>query len=155
MNPFPIEEDPVSVPPVSAYQRAIAAFESIARADRPQSWLTVRSREDVLVDAKAVDERVRAGERLPLAGTLVAIQEHPVAAQRLVQSGAVILGIADAAGLAASPVLDVVDAATCWSLPRSAAASWRCGRPAGWCRDRARSPSWRATSTSASTPPPP
>jgi allophanate hydrolase len=100
--------------PVSAVHRTVAAFDRIAEVDRPEVWITLRSKEDVLVDAKAVDERVRAGESLPLAGMLLAVKDnvdvaglpttagcpgyayHPeasaTAVSRLVRAGAVVLG---------------------------------------------------------------
>ena len=104
------------VPPVrlSAVQRTITAFDRIARADRPEVWITLRSKEDVLVDAKAVDERVQAGESLPLAGLLLAVKDNvdvaglpttagcaafayeprksAPAVSRLLEAGAVLLG---------------------------------------------------------------
>lgn len=93
--------------PVSAHRQVLIAYDKIAAADRSDLWSTLRSREDVLVEAKAVDERVRAGERFPLAGLLVAVTEYiaglprpgggepavrAVAIQRLIQAGAVVLG---------------------------------------------------------------
>jgi allophanate hydrolase len=62
-------------PPPSSYQRVIAAYDRIAEVDRPEIWITLRAMEDALVDAKAVDERVRAGTDLPLAGTLLAVED--------------------------------------------------------------------------------
>ncbi|TKG62621.1 amidase [Prauserella endophytica] len=117
MNPFLTEEETVSFPPVSSYQRAIAAFEALARSGGSAPWLSVRSREDVLVDAKAVDERLRAGESPALAGVLVGIGDDPVLAQRLARAGAVVLGTADPVGVSAAPALDVLDAALCTGLP--------------------------------------
>ncbi|PXY30692.1 allophanate hydrolase-related protein [Prauserella flavalba] len=117
MNPFLTEEETVSFPPVSSYQRAIAAFEALARSGGCPPWLGVRSREDVLIDAKAVDERLRAGESPPLAGLLVGIGADRVLAQRLARAGAVVLGSADPAGVAAEPAPDVLDAAVCTGLP--------------------------------------
>lgn len=89
-------------------------MDRLAELDRPELWITLRSAEDVLVDAKAVDERVRAGEELPLAGLLVAVQDNvdvaglpttsgcpaytytpeasAVAIGRLTKAGAVVLG---------------------------------------------------------------
>jgi allophanate hydrolase len=104
------------VPParVSAVRRTITAFDLIATVDRPEIWITLRSKEDVLVDAKAVDERVQAGEILPLAGFLLAVKDNvdvaglpttagcpaysyeahqsAVAVSRLVDAGAVVVG---------------------------------------------------------------
>ncbi|SFW76437.1 allophanate hydrolase-related protein [Amycolatopsis australiensis] len=108
MNTLP--PDPEPVPPIrpTASQRVIAAFERITEAARPELWSTLRAVEDVLVDAKAVDERVKAGDNLPLAGTVLAVQDSvDVAGQpsgrqvpetsatvvtRLTAAGAVVLG---------------------------------------------------------------
>ncbi|HKS49558.1 MAG TPA: allophanate hydrolase [Amycolatopsis sp.] len=78
MDSLPLPPEPVPLPPapVSAHRQVLAAYERIAEADRPELWITLRPCEDVLVDAKAVDERVRAGERLPLAGMLVAVKDN-------------------------------------------------------------------------------
>lgn len=108
MNTLPPDPDPVPITPPTASQRVIAAFERITEAARPELWSTLRAVEDVLVDAKAVDERVKAGENLPLAGTVFAVPELiDVAGQpsgrsvpeasatvvsRLTSAGAVVLG---------------------------------------------------------------
>lgn len=108
MTTLPPDPDPVPTTPPTASQRVIAAFERLTEAGRPDLWTTLRAVEDVLVDAKAVDERVTAGEDLPLAGTVIAVQERidvaklpsghgvaetsaPVVA-RLAAAGAVVLG---------------------------------------------------------------
>ncbi|MFG1641625.1 allophanate hydrolase [Amycolatopsis sp. NPDC049252] len=75
MNTLPPEPDPVPPTPPTASQRVIAAFERVSEVDRPELWTTLRAIEDVLVDAKAVDERVKAGEDLPLAGTVIAVKD--------------------------------------------------------------------------------
>ena len=74
--PLPPEPAPLPPAPVSAHRQVLAAYDRIAEIDRPEIWITLRACEDVLVDAKAVDERVRAGESLPLAGTLVAVKDN-------------------------------------------------------------------------------
>ncbi|MFE0026126.1 amidase family protein [Amycolatopsis sp. NPDC059021] len=128
MNTIPPDPEPVPSPPPSAHQRVLAAFERIAELDRPEIWTTLRAQEDVLVDAKAVDERIRAGEELPLAGSLLAVKEgidvaglptvaarpsssslpevSATAVSRLTAAGAVVLGKTDPRQLAADP-LDV------------------------------------------------
>ncbi|MGW4485560.1 allophanate hydrolase [Amycolatopsis sp. NPDC004368] len=75
MTTLPPEPEPVPVPPPSAHQRVVAAFERLAQVDRPELWISLRTLGEVLVDAKAVDERVRAGEDLPLAGTVLAVKD--------------------------------------------------------------------------------
>ncbi|MFD8498678.1 allophanate hydrolase [Amycolatopsis sp. NPDC059657] len=114
MTTLPPEPEYVPPTPASAVQRVMAAFDRIAEVDRPEVWITLRSAEDVLVDAKAVDERVRAGERPPLAGLLLAVKDNvdvaglpttagcpafaytpevsATAVRRLTQAGAVVLG---------------------------------------------------------------
>ncbi|OLZ48520.1 amidase family protein [Amycolatopsis keratiniphila] len=109
MTTLPPEPEPTPVPPPSSYQRVIAAYDRISEVDRPDVWITLRPVEDALVDAKAVDERLRAGADLPLAGTLVAVADVidvaglPTAGEevratgatsvaRLTAAGAVVLG---------------------------------------------------------------
>ncbi|WP_103352480.1 amidase family protein [Amycolatopsis sp. CA-128772] len=118
MNTLPPDPDPVPTTPPTSSQRVIAAFERLTEAGRPELWTTLRAVEDVLVDAKAVDERVKAGEHLPLAGTVIAVQDRidvaklpsghgvpetsaPVVA-RLTSAGAVVLGKTGAATLSAA-----------------------------------------------------
>jgi allophanate hydrolase len=94
--------------------RVAAAYRTIAEVDRPEIWITLRDRADVVDDATAVEQRVAAGERLPLAGVLVAVKDNidvagllttaacrefayqpattAAAVQRLRDAGAVILG---------------------------------------------------------------
>ncbi|WP_329044709.1 amidase family protein [Amycolatopsis sp. NBC_01488] len=118
MTTLPPDPDPVSPTPPTASHRVIAAFERITEADRPELWSTLRAVEDVLVDAKAVDERVKAGEDLPLAGTVLTVPELiDVAGQpsgrsvpetsatvvaRLTAAGAVVLGKTGCATVAAA-----------------------------------------------------
>ncbi|WP_246128020.1 allophanate hydrolase-related protein, partial [Amycolatopsis rhizosphaerae] len=108
------EPEPLPPAPVSAHRQVLTVFDRIAEAGRPDLWITLRPAEEVLVDAKAVDERVRAGDELPLAGLLVAVKDNidvaglpttagcpayaytpdvsAVAIQRLTAAGAVVLG---------------------------------------------------------------
>ncbi len=118
MNTLPPDPDPTPPTPPTASQRVIAAFERITEANRPELWSTLRAVEDVLVDAKAVEERVQAGEDLPLAGTVFAVPELiDVAGQpsgrsvpetsatvvsRLTAAGAVVLGKTGAATVASA-----------------------------------------------------
>lgn len=112
--PLPPEPGPAPPAPVSAHRQVLAAYDRIAEVDRPELWTALRPREDVLVDAKAVDERVRAGEPLPLAGLLVAVKDDvdvaglpttagcpsygytpessAAAVERLVRAGALVIG---------------------------------------------------------------
>ncbi|WP_194293728.1 MULTISPECIES: allophanate hydrolase [Rhodococcus] len=99
---------------VSATDRVRAALGRIDEVDRPEVWITLRSADDLLADAAAVDARVAAGESLPLAGLVVAVKDNvdvagiPTTAacpefayvpeqtasgvERLVAAGAVVLG---------------------------------------------------------------
>ncbi|MFJ9630406.1 allophanate hydrolase [Streptomyces sp. NPDC101175] len=52
--------------------RVRAAYARIEAVDRPEIWIDLRARADVEQEARALDERVAAGERLPLAGRLFA-----------------------------------------------------------------------------------
>ena len=53
-----------------------AAYAAIAAADRPEIWITLRSRAEALAEAATVDSRVAAGEPLPLAGLVVAVKDN-------------------------------------------------------------------------------
>jgi allophanate hydrolase len=131
VNTLPPEPDPLPRTPPSASERVTAAFERIAEIDRPDLWTTLRAVEDALVDAKAVDERVKAGENLPLAGTVLAVADLiDVAGQpsghgvpetgatvvaRLGSAGAVVLG--KSRGAAVAVALGVVDLALSTETP--------------------------------------
>lgn len=128
-TPFlPPETEPLPPPPVSAHRRVVTAYDRIATVNRPEVWAMVRSPEDVLVEAKAIDERVRAGERLPLAGTLVAVKADidvaglpttaggagtpevgATAIQRLIDAGALVLGKTNLGRFAGPAALELVD----------------------------------------------
>ncbi|MFJ9707623.1 allophanate hydrolase [Streptomyces sp. NPDC101234] len=56
----------------STLSRVRAAYARIEAVDRPEIWIDLRPREEVETEARAVDERVASGERLPLAGRLFA-----------------------------------------------------------------------------------
>lgn len=98
----------------SAALRVEAAYARIAEVDRPEVWIDLRPAADVLAEAEEVDARVRAGERLPLAGRLLAVKgnvdvaglpttagcpaysyqpsESASVVRRLVDAGAVVVG---------------------------------------------------------------
>lgn len=89
-------------------ERVRTAYKRIAEVDRPEVWITLRSEDEVLADAHALDTT------LPLAGMLVAVKDNvdvaglpttaacpeyayvpevsATAVQRLVEHGALILG---------------------------------------------------------------
>ncbi|MBN6037921.1 amidase [Amycolatopsis sp. 195334CR] len=138
MNTLPPEPEPLPTAPPSAFQRVISAYERLAETDRANDWETLRSEEDVLVEAKAIDERVRAGEDLPLAGQLLAAgattaiaglpgdtglaEVSAVAVQRLTQAGAVVLGRAGKASVPAVVVSGAADLGLETGIPHREAA---------------------------------
>ncbi|GGR48237.1 allophanate hydrolase [Nocardioides luteus] len=62
--------------PGGAVVRAAEALDRIEAADRPEIWIALRSRDDLLEEAAAIDAKVAAGERLPLAGRLLAVKDN-------------------------------------------------------------------------------
>ncbi|MEW1772409.1 allophanate hydrolase [Streptomyces sp. NPDC086777] len=56
----------------STLSRVHAAYARIEAVDRPEIWIDLRPRAEVEAEARAIDERVAAGEHLPLAGRLFA-----------------------------------------------------------------------------------
>jgi len=105
-----------AVPTAAALQanRVAAMFDTLARADRPEVWITLRPEAEVSAEVDAVLARAVSGEHLPLAGLLFAVKDnidvaglpttaacpgfaHPVdtdatAVARLRAAGAVVLG---------------------------------------------------------------
>ncbi|MFR0353725.1 allophanate hydrolase [Streptomyces sediminimaris] len=59
---------------MSAVNRVRAAHERAAAVDRPEIWIDLRPRAEVEAEARAIDARVAAGERLPLAGRVLAVK---------------------------------------------------------------------------------
>ncbi|MFI0965705.1 allophanate hydrolase [Streptomyces sp. NPDC021080] len=59
---------------MSALTRVRLAYARIEAVDRPEIWIGLRPRAEVESEARAVDERVAAGERLPLAGRVLAVK---------------------------------------------------------------------------------
>lgn len=56
--------------------RVRSAYLRIAEADRPEAWIALRPEQELAVEAKALEERLAAGEDLPLAGTLLAVKDN-------------------------------------------------------------------------------
>ncbi|MEU1515808.1 allophanate hydrolase [Streptomyces sp. NPDC005811] len=56
----------------TALSRVRAAYARIEAVDRPEIWIDLRPRDEVETEARALDDRVARGERLPLAGRLFA-----------------------------------------------------------------------------------
>ncbi|MGW1535397.1 allophanate hydrolase [Streptomyces aureus] len=59
---------------MSALTRVRLAYDRIEAVDRPEIWIGLRPRAEAEREARAVDERVAAGERLPLAGRVLAVK---------------------------------------------------------------------------------
>lgn len=59
---------------MSTLSRVQRAHERIAAVDRPDLWIALRPRAEVESEARAIDERVAAGDHLPLAGLLFAVK---------------------------------------------------------------------------------
>ncbi|MET0448318.1 MAG: allophanate hydrolase [Aeromicrobium sp.] len=57
-------------------ERVTAAFARIAAVDRPEIWISLRDEEDVLAEARRLEDRLAAGERLPLAGLVAAVKDN-------------------------------------------------------------------------------
>jgi len=60
----------------SATARVEVAYADLARGERPEAWIAVRARAEVLAEATAIDARVRTGAALPLAGTVFAVKDN-------------------------------------------------------------------------------
>lgn len=56
--------------------KVTTAYDRIEAVDRGEIWIALRDRQDALAEAQAIDARVAAGERLPLAGALVAVKDN-------------------------------------------------------------------------------
>ncbi|MFC7619015.1 allophanate hydrolase [Microlunatus sp. GCM10028923] len=60
----------------TAVARVGRAFRAIAVQDRKEIWISLRDEADCTAEAARVDARVAAGERLPLAGRLLAVKDN-------------------------------------------------------------------------------
>ncbi|KAA9162572.1 allophanate hydrolase [Amycolatopsis acidicola] len=56
--------------------RVREAFRLLRETGRPEAWITLRDEQDLLLEAKLVDERTATGEHLPLAGTVFAVKDN-------------------------------------------------------------------------------
>jgi allophanate hydrolase len=59
---------------MSAVTRVRAAYARVGAFDRPEIWIDLRAQPEVEAEARAIDDRVAAGEQLPLAGSLFAVK---------------------------------------------------------------------------------
>lgn len=97
--------------PAAAVEQALA---SLDEAGRPDVWITLRSPQELRVEAESVARRLQAGEDLPLAGLTFAVkdnidvagltttaghpdfsrapQHHAPVVERLLEAGAVLIG---------------------------------------------------------------
>ncbi|RLP83735.1 allophanate hydrolase [Mycetocola lacteus] len=57
-------------------QRIRRAYARIAEVDRPEVWISLRAEAEVLAEAAGIEERLSAGERLPLAGLVAAVKDN-------------------------------------------------------------------------------
>ncbi|GGU41724.1 allophanate hydrolase [Nocardioides albus] len=62
--------------PGGAVARATAALDRIETSDRPEIWISLRTRDELLEEAAAIDAKVAGGEVLPLAGRLLAVKDN-------------------------------------------------------------------------------
>lgn len=60
----------------AATRRAEAALAAVDAVDRPEIWITLRGREDVLAEAATIDAAVARGAHLPLAGLVLAVKNN-------------------------------------------------------------------------------
>ncbi len=61
---------------MNTIERVEAAYARIARIDRPEAWITLREKDEVLAEAAIIDQRAAAGADLPLAGRLYAVKDN-------------------------------------------------------------------------------
>jgi allophanate hydrolase len=59
-----------------AVARAAEAFDRIEASGRPEIWISLRTQEELLEEADAIDARMADGEVLPLAGRLLAVKDN-------------------------------------------------------------------------------
>jgi len=63
-------------PKVTTAERVLAALEAIDAVDRPEIWIHLRGRDELLAEAARIDAATAAGEDLPLAGLLLAVKNN-------------------------------------------------------------------------------
>lgn len=61
---------------VNTTERVENAYARIVEIDRPEAWITLRDKADVLAEAARIDERVAAGDGLPLAGKVYCAKDN-------------------------------------------------------------------------------
>jgi len=60
----------------SATRRVLEALAAIEECGRPEVWISLRGRVELLAEAAEIDRRSAAGEELPLAGTACAVKDN-------------------------------------------------------------------------------
>ncbi|BCW61209.1 allophanate hydrolase [Arthrobacter sp. StoSoilB22] len=63
-------------PKVTTAERVVAALEAIDAVDRPEIWIHLRGRDELLAEAARIDAAAAAGDDLPLAGLLLAVKNN-------------------------------------------------------------------------------
>lgn len=63
-------------PKATTVARVLAALEAIDAVDRPEIWIHLRGRDELLAEAARIDAAAAAGEDLPLAGLLLAVKNN-------------------------------------------------------------------------------
>ncbi len=57
-------------------ERVTRALERMEQVPRPEVWIHLREQEQALTDARVIEDRLAAGEDLPLAGVTVAVKDN-------------------------------------------------------------------------------
>ncbi|MEU4313581.1 allophanate hydrolase [Nocardia sp. NPDC024068] len=68
--------DPAADAPAGPTEKVARAYRRIRETDRPEIWITLRAEADLLAEAAALEARLARGERLPLAGVLLAVKDN-------------------------------------------------------------------------------
>ncbi len=61
---------------MTAVERVRSGYQTIAELDRKEIWISLREEADAAAEAGLIDQRVAAGDRLPLAGRLLAVKDN-------------------------------------------------------------------------------
>jgi allophanate hydrolase len=72
-NAASIGDSPPSAGPV---ERVLATYARIEETDRPEVWITLRSRAEAVAEAESVEKRVASGHVLPLAGLTLGVKDN-------------------------------------------------------------------------------
>ncbi|MGA6204625.1 allophanate hydrolase [Nocardia testacea] len=75
MEQLPLVE-PATDTPIGVATKVARAYRTIREHDRPEIWITLRAEVEVAAEAAALDARLAQGERLPLAGVLLAVKDN-------------------------------------------------------------------------------